>query len=124
MLMSLYPASPLHKSLEVHCYLAAPKFLHNFLTMKQLTLIAAIVAALLTVLSTRLIVPALITLYYVILKSFEPDEPQPQLALAAAGAVQTIDAPKPAAKKATRTKSTSTRTTRKRVTKAQSTEVK
>ena len=90
--------------------------------MKHLILFAAIVAALLTVLSTRLIVPALITLYYAVLKGFEPDEPQPVLALAAANSVTITDAPKPAAKKATRTKAATTRTTRKRVSKTQVTE--
>jgi len=96
--------------------------------MKPLIILAAVIAALITVLSTRLLIPALELVYYSILKTFEPDEPPLVPALAAvssAPAVVTPVAKKPAATKTTTTKAkaTTTRTTRKRSAKPKTTEV-
>ena len=96
--------------------------------MKSLIFLAAVVAALITVLSTRLLIPALEIIYYSILKTSEPEEPSLVPAIAAvssAPAVVTPVAKKPAATKtaATKAKATATRTTRKRTSKAKATEV-
>ena len=56
--------------------------------MKSFVITAiCLVAALITVLSTRLVIPALIILYKYIEASFAPEEPGPQLALAPSSAV-------------------------------------
>ena len=47
--------------------------------MKPLTYAAATIAALLTVLGTRVLVPALQVMYYSALKEWEPAEPEPVL---------------------------------------------
>ena len=96
--------------------------------MKPLIILAAVIAALLTVLSTRLLIPALEIIYNSILKTFEPDEPPLVPALAAVSSAPVVVTPvakKPAASKtaATKAKTTTTRATRKRTTKAKTTEV-
>lgn len=96
--------------------------------MKPLIIFAAVIAALITVLSTRLLIPALELVYYSILKTFEPEEPALVPALAAVSTAPVVVTPvakKPAASKATTTKAktTTTRTTRKRTAKAKATEV-
>ena len=96
--------------------------------MKPLIILAAVIAALLTVISTRLLIPALELVYYSILKTFEPEEPSLVPALAAVSSAPVVVTPvaeKPAAPKTTTTKAkaTTTRTTRKRTPKAKTTEV-
>ena len=54
--------------------------------MKYLITAAAVAAALLTVLSTRLLIPGMILVYRFIEAGFAPEEPQPQPLLAAANA--------------------------------------
>ena len=95
--------------------------------MKPLIILAAVIAALITVLSTRLLFPALELVYNSILKSFEPEEPPLVPALAAVSSAPVVVSPvakKPAASKtaATKAKATTTRATRKRTTKAKTTE--
>lgn len=96
--------------------------------MKPLIILAAVIAALITVLSTRLLIPALEIIYYSILQTFEPEEPSlvPAVAtVSSAPVVVTPVAKKPAATKttATKAKATSTRTTRKRSAKPKTMEV-
>ena len=77
--------------------------------MKFLITVAAVVAALLTVLSTRLLVPALILLFRSIEAGFAPDAPSPVVA-AEPVPVLIDETPKPAPKKrATRKRTTSRR---------------
>ena len=100
--------------------------------MKPLILFAAVIAALLTVISTRLLIPALELVYYSILKTFEPQEPSVVPALAALSSTPVVveEAHKPVAvmkpvakTTATKTKATTTRTTRKRTVKPKTTEM-
>ena len=73
--------------------------------MKYLITAAAVVAALLTVLSTRLLIPALILVYRYIEQSFAPaDEPVVVKALPIATAPVLVTDAKPAPRKARRRK--------------------
>ena len=56
---------------------------------------AALTAAIIVVASTRLIIPAMGLIYEYILASFEPIEPEPQLALAPAVAAAVVLTPEP-----------------------------
>ena len=79
--------------------------------MKTLITIAAVLAALVTVLGTRLLIPALEMVYYSILKSFEPVVPEPQPALAAVPTAVVVSeeaAPKPRPARRTRSKKATT----------------
>ena len=83
--------------------------------MKDLMLTAtALTVALIVVASTRLVFPAVQLIYEYLLASFEPVEPEPQLALAQATAAVVVTeevAPKPrATRKRRTTKSTSVKT--------------
>lgn len=49
--------------------------------MKPIIYVAATVAALLAVLGTRVLIPALELVYYSVLQTFEPVEPEPELEL-------------------------------------------
>jgi len=81
---------------------------------------AALTAALIVVASTRLIIPAMGLIYEYILASFEPVEPEPQLALAPSTAAAVVLTPEtqvveavstPAKPRTTRKRRTSTKTT-------------
>ena len=83
--------------------------------MKDLMLTtAALTVALIVVASTRLVFPAMQLIYEYLLASFEPVEPEPQLALAQATAAVVVTeevAPKPRATRERRTtKSTAVNT--------------
>ena len=80
---------------------------------KSLIYAAALAAALLTVLSTRFVIPALILCFKAIEQSFAPEEPTLVPALAAVPEPVTIDEPKPEPKAKPRTtrKRASTRKT-------------
>ena len=72
--------------------------------MKTLIYIAAVVAALLTVLSTRLLIPALILVYRYIEASFAPQEPAIAGVLPMGVAPVVVSEDKPAPRKARRRK--------------------
>ncbi len=78
--------------------------------MKDLMLTtAALTVALIVVASTRLIFPAMGLIYEFILASFEPTEPEPQLAIAPAAAAVVVTeevTPKPRATRKRRTTKT------------------
>ena len=67
-------------------------------TMKPLILFAAVIAALLTVLSSRIVIPALILCFKAIEQSFAPEEPEVVPVLAAVPAPVTVSEVKPARK--------------------------
>ena len=82
--------------------------------MKPIIYVAAVAAALLTVLSTRFVIPALILCFKAIEQSFAPEEPEIVPVLAAVPEPVVVTEPAPPAKP---------RTTRKRATRKASTAV-
>ena len=84
--------------------LASALLLLELEPMKHLITAAAVVAALLTVLSTRLLIPALILVYRYIEQSFAPQEPAIAGALPMATAPVVVTETKPAPRRARRRK--------------------